>query len=236
MRYTLKKTTAFLLVLVMLVNIFPLSVFAADDNTGVVDPAGLPSSYSVQLDVEDGIEYIPQGYYVIAFNPSGKAIYFASLADKTDGSTLNFGSLNYQQQAKLGSGYSYIVVKPNTQYYRLDDDWRNVSLIDASRQSKYDVLTGDGMLDGLYFSWSDTSTSNGIITLTAANEAPAKASRGGTNVSVTVDASNINLSADGSRYYIVVGSNDDIAPYQHVEIPASSPAGTYEFTVDGIID
>ena len=55
MRYTLQKTTAFLLVLVMLVNIFPLSVFAADDNTGVVDPAGLPSSYSVQLDVEDGI-------------------------------------------------------------------------------------------------------------------------------------------------------------------------------------
>ena len=231
MRYTLKKTTAFLLVLVMLVNIFPLSVFAAGGNTGEVEPAGLPSSYSVKLDVEDGIEYVPQGYYVIAFNPSGIAILSAELSYAPDRTELSFDSLNGQQQANLGSGYSYIVVKPNTQYYRLDDDWRGTSLSSAKTQSKYDVLTGDGMLDGLYFAWSDTSTSNGIITLSVANEAPTKATRDASNVTVTVEATNIDLSADGSRYYIVVGSNDDIAPYQHQEITASSPAGTYEFNV-----
>ena len=54
----------------------------------------------------------------------------------------------------------------------------------------------------------------------------------GSNVIVTVSAADIDLSADGSRYYIVVGSNDSIAPYQWMELDAASPAGEYGFTVN----
>ena len=106
MRYTLKKTTAFLLVLVMLINICPLSVFAADGDTGVVDPAGLPTSYSVVLNLEEGIPYVPEGYHVIVFNSEGSVFKNSptrQITESEEWDTLMFGrtlSLHFSEKVK----------------------------------------------------------------------------------------------------------------------------------------
>ncbi len=58
----------------------------------------------------------------------------------------------------------------------------------------------------------------------------------GPNVTVNVNVGNVDLARDGSRYFLVVGSNDDVAPYQYTEISTGNPDGSYTFTVDGLSD
>ena len=63
-----------------------------------------------------------------------------------------------------------------------------------------------------------------------------KSRSGSTSVTVSIAAENVDLSADGSEYYLAVGRNDETVPYQFVKLNKPNPAGSYEFTVDGISD
>ena len=57
---------------------------------------------------------------------------------------------------------------------------------------------------------------------------------GAENVFVTVNAAGIDLSSDGSQYYITIGSNDDLAPYQYQLLNAGSLGGEYGFCVENL--
>ena len=59
MKYTMKKTIAFLLTLVMLVNILPVSVLAEQPEEGRRGPLNAPATrgngHTAEVSVEDGV-------------------------------------------------------------------------------------------------------------------------------------------------------------------------------------
>ena len=67
MKYTLKKTLAFLLTLVMLVNIFPLAAFAGTDE-GKAGPVFLPparSEYTINVNIDAEFSYDKKLYLAL---------------------------------------------------------------------------------------------------------------------------------------------------------------------------
>ena len=65
MKYTLKKTLAFLLTMVMLVNVFPLSAFAGTDqgeDTGSLD---LPEPHTINVQFDPTIDSLPEKLFVV---------------------------------------------------------------------------------------------------------------------------------------------------------------------------
>ena len=245
MKYTVKKTLAFLLTLVMLVNIFPLSAFAGGNTeTGGYNPPLVKNSGTGNEEVtvklnNTASSFHPEdsGLILVAFDENGTPQWQAPFPSIVN-DVFRFAIItnNPTEWYKKTSCTSFLIVEPAT---------TGNSIINIRGQNKasidtaFNVINNGDSYKGTYFYWNESADENGIITINVSDTAPQAQTRTvaeGSNVIVTVDAAGIDLSNDGSRYYLVVGSNDSIAPYQATELTASSPAGSYGFTVDRLAE
>ena len=115
MKYTMKKTIAFLLTLVMLVNILPVSVLAEQPAEGRRGPLNAPATrasngYTVEIKVEPGFSWEGHLYFVLKQEQAGTSqgnydqYYVGEIATSGGTSQVStFTTTNYQSNPYDGS-------------------------------------------------------------------------------------------------------------------------------------
>ena len=150
MKYTLKKTIAFLLTLMMVINMMPSFSFAGDD-VGEITRAPAGESFSATIALYDDV-IIPANTYVIAFS-QGQSIASAVLSGQTNGATLQFYKLDDGEQIPLHEEYGFMIVEAESEP---STDWNGLTQEDIEEVSKSYMGT-DHRLGSYFYEWEKRS-------------------------------------------------------------------------------
>ena len=224
MKTKLTKLFSILLTVVMIMNMMPLSAFADTSGNEQTDPE---EGYTVGISTtETSIGDADNAYFVVALDATNNYSVeaYARITDSSSQLIFREPGVSKAYGSSLPVNYQLGIIQGEENWIPSETDFIS-ELTEGKR------IDSSNQLGDYYFSWSSTPQ-NGTVQISVSKYV--NQTRSNNNVIVSINAEDIDLSADGSRYFVVVGSNDDLAPYQWTEIDAASPAGEYGFYVENL--